>query len=304
VSKGAKLNKLPKVSVGLPVYNGEAFLAEALDSILGQTYVDFELIISDNGSTDRTQEICGTYAARDPRIRYYRNDSNHGASWNFNRVFELSTGEYFKWAAHDDVCAPDFLRKCVRVLSEDSSVVLAYPRAVEIDAQGRFMHKRQWNLRGDSYKPHERLRYQICVDHWCLHVFGVFRASALRKTKLIDKFVASDRVLLAHLALLGRFHEEPDALFFRRHHPLRSTQAYPSLQSRAVWFDPASEGRLVFPTWRLLAEYAQLISRCQLNASERMRCYFQLLRWIRWHWRTMINDLTFATRQKLMAHEH
>src|SRR5690242_6344650 len=99
----------PKVSIGLPVYNGERFLAEAIDSVLAQTFTDFELIISDNASTDRTPEICKAYAEKDSRIRYYRNEENQGASWNFNRVFELSRGMCFQWLAHDDYIAPGFL---------------------------------------------------------------------------------------------------------------------------------------------------------------------------------------------------
>ena len=110
------LNNKPRVSIGMPVFNGENYLAEALDSLLTQTFSDFELIISDNASTDKTEEICRAYAVRDQRIRYFRNQENLGASRNYNRVFELSSGEYFKWAAHDDLCAPEFLGRCVDVL--------------------------------------------------------------------------------------------------------------------------------------------------------------------------------------------
>src|SRR5438128_3187989 len=106
----------PSVSLGLPVFNGEAFLVQVLESILAQTYGDFELIISDNASTDATPDICRVYAARDPRIRYVRNATNVGAARNFNRVFQLSTGEYYKLANADDVCAPTLVERCVAVL--------------------------------------------------------------------------------------------------------------------------------------------------------------------------------------------
>src|SRR5215207_1517689 len=104
---------LPRVSVGLPVYNGENYLAEAIDSVLAQTYQNFELIISDNASTDSTEEICRDYAARDRRIRYFREPQNRGAAWNFNHTFELARGEYFKWVAHDDVIGPQYLARTV-----------------------------------------------------------------------------------------------------------------------------------------------------------------------------------------------
>ena len=159
------LSNKPCVSIGLPVYNGEKFLKETLDSILAQTFEDFELIISDNASTDRTEEICKEYAAKDRRIRYYRNKENLGAGWNNNRVFELCTGEYFKWNAHDDVCAPEFLERCIKVLVQDPTVVLCYPKVTVIDEQGKFV--RNWDglnclvppqpmMKLDSPQPHER----------------------------------------------------------------------------------------------------------------------------------------------------
>jgi glycosyltransferase involved in cell wall biosynthesis len=100
----------PRLSIGMPVFNGEKYLKEALDSILAQTYSDFELLISDNASTDRTEQICREYAAKDRRIRYYRNEKNIGAPKNFNRVFELSSGKYFRWATFTHPSAkPNYL---------------------------------------------------------------------------------------------------------------------------------------------------------------------------------------------------
>src|SRR5512139_3267591 len=116
----------PRVSIGVPVYNGENFLKDALDSLLAQTFKDFEIVIADNVSTDQTEEICRSYAAKDARIRYYRNETNIGAGPNHNRVFELSRGEYFKWVCHDDMCAPEFLERCIEVLDRDPSVVLCH----------------------------------------------------------------------------------------------------------------------------------------------------------------------------------
>ena len=117
----------PRVTIGMPVYNGAALVGAALESILAQTLTDFELIISDNASTDATAEVCRSYAAKDRRIRYYRNEKNLGAAPNFNRVVELATNgvPYFKWAAHDDVIAPTFLEKCARVLDAAPQSVVA-----------------------------------------------------------------------------------------------------------------------------------------------------------------------------------
>src|SRR5579871_3942080 len=114
-----------RVSIGLPVHNGERYLREAIDSLLAQTYRDFELIISDNGSTDGTEAICRAYAAADPRIRYYREEQNRGCAWNWNRVFALARGEIFKWAAHDDVCAPRLVERCLEALDRCPEAVLS-----------------------------------------------------------------------------------------------------------------------------------------------------------------------------------
>ena len=126
----------PRVSVGLPVCNGENYLDAAVRSILSQDYEDFELVISDNASTDRTQEICLDFARQDPRVKYSRLAANCGAVSNFQRVFRLSTGDYFKWAAHDDVCTPDFLERCVAVLERDPAVVLCCGQTQLINDDG------------------------------------------------------------------------------------------------------------------------------------------------------------------------
>jgi glycosyltransferase involved in cell wall biosynthesis len=127
----------PRVTIGVPVFNGESFLAETLDSLLNQTFSDFEVVISDNASTDRTEEICRAYTARDPRVRYCREVVNRGAAWNHNRVFELARGEYFKWNSADDLCAPEFLARCVAALDRDSAAVTAVSETVEIDERGK-----------------------------------------------------------------------------------------------------------------------------------------------------------------------
>src|SRR5262252_3377793 len=116
----------PTVSVGLPVYNGERYLEESIDSILAQTYTDFELIISDNASTDRTECICRRYAAADARVRYYRNERNIGGYPNHSRVFSLARGRYFRFAAHDDVCDRQLLARCVEALELHPEAVLSY----------------------------------------------------------------------------------------------------------------------------------------------------------------------------------
>ena len=126
----------PTVSIGLPVYNGENFLADALESLIGQTYGDFEIIVSDNASTDATEEIVRRYMADDERIRYYRNDHNLGANPNYNRTFALARGEYFRWHAHDDRCDAKYLELCIDLLERDPSVSLVHCKTAYIDRNG------------------------------------------------------------------------------------------------------------------------------------------------------------------------
>ena len=120
----------PLVSIGMPVYNGENFVKGALDSILAQTFQDFELIISDNASTDKTKEICQKYAAKDQRITLLCNEKNVGAAKNYNRTFYASSGKYFMWLAHDDLIATEYLERCVEILEQNPSIVLCHIKSL------------------------------------------------------------------------------------------------------------------------------------------------------------------------------
>lgn len=133
----------PLVSLGMPVFNAENFLEQALVSISNQTFEDWELIICDNASEDRTQAICEAWVERDPRISYVRNDHNYGAAYSFNLTFDRAAGKYFKWAAHDDLISPSFLAGCVKLLERHLETVVAYGRAVFMDQDGQSIRERQ-----------------------------------------------------------------------------------------------------------------------------------------------------------------
>src|SRR3712207_2828980 len=117
----------PRVSIGLPVRNGQRYLRGVLDSLLAQTYTGFEILIGDNGSTDETRAICQEYVARDARVRYFRSDTDEGPAWNFNRLVPLARGEFFRWAAADDLIAPTYVQRCVEALDANPQAVCAYP---------------------------------------------------------------------------------------------------------------------------------------------------------------------------------
>ena len=273
----------PTVSIGLPVFNGENYLEEALNSILAQSYRDFELIISDNASTDRTQQICRAYAAKDNRIRYYRNKINVGASKNFNRVFELSTGKYFRWASHDDILAPDLLSECVEILDSNPSIVLCYSKTGQIDEHVKLVGSYTPNCRVYSEKPNERFGDLISMrfPSWVI-IFGLMRSSALKNTQLFGDYIGVDRNLLAELALVGRFYELSDYLFFRRAHDQAYTnKRFISYHEQLDWWvKTSSRARLYFPNWRILREYVKSIKRIPLKWSERQLCYYQIFKWL------------------------
>lgn len=288
----------PRVSIAVPVYNGERYLAQALDALLAQTYTDFEIVISDNASTDGTEAICRAYAARDSRIRYERQALNRGAAWNFNHAFALARGELFRWHAHDDLVEPEFTARCVAALDRDPRAVLAYARTRVIGADGETLYTYDAPFRTDSPDPSVRLHAMICVGHPCFQVFGLIRRAALLHTDLIGPYVPSDKILLAQLCLRGTFYEEPAHLFVSRRHPEQSVRAA-RLRDRAAWFDPANAGKIVLPQFRSLGEYIKMIRTTPLRPVDRLRCFAILLPWAAAdkNWARLANDLVHAGRQ-------
>lgn len=270
----------PPVTIGLPIFNGRNFMVETLESILSQTFPDFELVISDNASTDETEAICREYAAKDDRIRYYRNDVNIGASANYNLAFELGRGAYFKWAAHDDLLAPMYLERCVEALDRDRDVVLAYTRAKAIDSRGEvvkvYPHKQFFN----SPIPRRRF-YEFALDPSpVVAVFGLMRREILARTRLIGKYAGSDRPLLSELSLLGKFFEVPEYLFFYRFHEEQSWGGDKSAHAQQSWYDPRRTGKITFPQWRLLREHLLSIQRAPIGLRDRVSCYLFMGYWM------------------------
>lgn len=290
--------KVPRLSIGLPVFNGERFLKFALDSLIGQTFTDFELIISDNASTDGTMRICQDYAARDPRIRYYRNVENIGAAANFNRVFDLARGELFKWAAADDVISPTFLERCIEVIDRDPEVILSYTKVDRISTSGEIDGTYDYPMRVNHPAPQVRFADLILTNHFCVAVFGVYRRSVLAKTPLIGKYVGSDRVLLAEIGLRGKLYEVSEYLFHRRDHPQTSGRMF-NIYQRLSWFDPSRSRKLNLVNWKIGYEYFRSINRVGLPWSVRAACYRVNARWFVRRRRALLEDLKAAVVQIL-----
>ncbi len=295
---------MASVSIGIPVYNGAHFLAMSLDSLLAQTYEDIEFFISDNGSTDGTEEICRDYAGRDSRIRYARADENRGASWNYKNVVWQTTGRYFKWATHDDLLAPTYIERCVEVLNAaPPTVALTYPRTVIIDENGARVREYDDNLDIRDKTPHERLRRLVRNLVMSNASFGLIRRTVLDRSRLLDSFPSADYVMMAEFALLGEFWEIPEFLFFRREHRGMSRAANPSAAAAAEWFQPgSSQGRQVFESWRLFVEHLRSIETMPLSRSERARCYAAFVpAWLRRHWKQLLNEPLNSRRLRRAA---
>jgi glycosyltransferase involved in cell wall biosynthesis len=275
------------VSIGLPVFNGEKYLEESVDSILAQTFQDFELIISDNASTDRTEQICREYASKDSRVRYFRNNKNIGAPDNFNRAFELSTSKYFKWASCDDVYSPDYLMKCLDVLERNPSIILCHSKIRRIDENGKVIgnYDRSKVYLANSPKPHERFSVFISMINPVWDLFGLALRQTLEKTPLQRRFIGADRNLLVEISLIGRIYEVPEYLFFARDHPDSYTGQFYSnkkktRKSRYAQLSWWNEGNLfVLPNLKNSFENFRAVMRVPISNSERILCFYEILKW-------------------------
>ena len=285
---------MARVGIGIPVYNGENFLAQCLDSLLSQTFTDFEIVISDNASSDGTRKICEQYAAKDPRVHYYLNDKNLGPGPNYNKVVHLSRGEYFKWTAHDDLHAPEYLEKCIHILDNHKDVVLCHSKTCFIDMNGNRIGTYDDKLKTDSTNAHVRFRALI-MNVKCFDIFGVMRLDALRQTPLLGSFGHADGSLLARLGLMGEFYEIPDYLFLNRDHPNKSIYKYSTFRDYSVFFDPKNEGKILFPRWRLGHEYVRSVFAVPLGTSQRLQCLFQMVYWIKAYWKSLAANIVIAS---------
>jgi glycosyltransferase involved in cell wall biosynthesis len=282
------MSSVPRLTIGLPVYNGEKYLAESLDSLLAQTYEDYELIISDNASTDATAEICHRYQKQDSRVRYFRQARNIGSTPNHNFVASQGRGEMFKWASHDDLYAPDLLSRCVEALDEYPQVVLAHAWTAQIDSSGRITRSFEYPLATGSERAPERFRSML-FGQGGDDYYGVIRARTVRAIAPQDSYHHSDRTIVAEISLHGAFYQVPDWLYFRREHSVQvetgwPERAWPSARARCANMDPRRADRLRHPAIRLYGEYVwayvAAIQRAPLSSADRRECYGHLAHWL------------------------
>jgi glycosyltransferase involved in cell wall biosynthesis len=276
---------MARVSIGMPVFGGERFIRDAIDSVLAQTYGDWELLVSDNASTDATAAIAREYAARDSRIRVVVQPENLGAAPNFNFTFHETTGEFFMWLPHDDAIRPTWLERCVAALDADSGVELVYGQELSIDGEGAVLGEHPYLQPNARATARERMATILNNDRGSPAIFGLMRRATLQRTNLIGAYDASDQVLLVDLALQGKIVEFEEWLFLHREHGKRSVDTHPDRHAANAWFATRNRGKRTFPEWRLMTEYLRVIGRAPLPKSERWSCFVQFLRWAKWRGR-------------------
>jgi glycosyltransferase involved in cell wall biosynthesis len=276
------MTSVPRLSIGLAVYNGEDFLAESLDSLLGQTYEDFELIISDNASTDGTADICRGYAKQDSRIRYVRQPHNLGCAPNHNVLVQYARGELFKWVSHDDLYGRELIERAIEALDEYPQVVLANCWTAMIDSSRTVTKAVRYTLDTESPRAPERFRSML-FEKGGDDDGGVIRMEMLRRIRPYDSYYHSDRTLVTEMALQGPFYHVPDWLYFRRDHPKASIRAFTTARTNCTNLDPRRADRLRHPVVRLLGEYVlayvTMIQRAPLSAADKRECYRHLVSW-------------------------
>jgi glycosyltransferase involved in cell wall biosynthesis len=280
----------PTVSICLPVFNGENYLAEAIESMLAQTFTDFELVITDNASTDRTEEICRKFADADGRVRYHRNERNVGGARNQAIAVDLSKGRYVRLSAHDDKMAPTHLEECLAVLEQRPDVVIVFTSTVVLDDVGAVVGGYH-STRGTGPTPSARFRELIFRDHNCDAIYGVIRGDALRSVRPMENFIDGDKVFLCRLAFHGPFLSIERPLFYKRFHPKNHVTNW---RDRMAWYNPDAKGKASFPNWLELASFTTAVATAPIPVRERLRCGATTLHWVVRYSTKLAKDLLVA----------
>jgi glycosyltransferase involved in cell wall biosynthesis len=260
----------------MPVYNGDQYLAHTLESLLAQTFTDFELIISDNGSDDRTESICREYVNRDSRVRYIRHSTNRGAAWNWNYVVHQARGNFLKWASANDYYDSRMIEKCMEVLRCDASIALCYPMTWMVQDGGA---KDVYDGDIDVLQDRASTRFMHLRRHLKMNnaQAGVIRLSMLRRTRLERSYPNSDMILMAELALYGKYRLLSEPLLFRRVDP-QSISRNLSAVDLQHFIDPSRPPRLALVTTRSHIDSAWSVVRARVGVAQTLEALGYILK--------------------------
>lgn len=280
----------PSISIGLPVYNGARFLPQALESLLGQSFSDIELIVSDNASSDSTQDICTEYAMHDARIRYVRQNVNIGAMRNWNFVAKQARGKYFKWSSASDYCAPDMLARCFAAMEAESDIVLCYGQTCLVDQETGELTEYTGNIEVMEDLPHERFS-KLCGSLKLNNAYGgLIRTDALHRTKLNRLYSGGDIILMAELALMGRFRLLPQTLLYRRMGRETSSNEL-SASDLAVFLDPQKTHNLDLLHFSTHLGYFGAVLHAPINPLEKLKTLALVCRHAAWDRENLLAEL-------------
>jgi len=277
----------PRVSIGMPVYNGEKYLEEAICSNLEQTYEDFHLYIADNASTDRTEEICRDFAAKDKRIKYIRNECNLGASKNYTICFEPAESEYFRWSNADDVIEKTLIEQCINFLDENQDYVLVYGKTKLIDLDGNLIEKYDDMLNLEQDSAYDRFMSFYSNVGFSNVLYGLIKRAQLSKTALLGNYTASDINLIGELALYGKYKELDDYLFNRRMHPEACGWDPSDRDMQKEFWDPGKKS-CRYDKMRSYYEYYKSVVRAPLNYSEKSKLFYFISKVVYWDTRRIL----------------
>lgn len=281
----------PRVSIGMPIYNGALTIAETLESLLAQTFTDFEIIVSDNASTDNGVEIVKTFQQRDARIRLIQQPVNLGANGNFSAVVDAAKGDYFKWSTCSDLCSSGFLQACVELLDRHPEVVVAAPQTQLFTSNSQNVTHYTQDIELRDARP--AARFQRLLETLKLNnaMNGLIRTKALRYQRpVIDHYLKADIVMVSCLALQGQFRIAPEAVFLRRMDPSTSTSLM-SPEDDIKHHYPVMSSRALFPTWRLYRGWWRAVQQVPVPADDKRLAHRYILKMCNWERKEFLHDL-------------
>ena len=282
---------MPAITVGLPVFNGQDLIQVAVNSMLGQSFTDFELVICDNASSDETENICRELADLDNRVKYFRNESNIGAAANFRRVVNLASGKYFKWLGVDDFCDSSYLERTKEILDTRLDVSNCCSKVFIVDEKGQKLRKYDDAQHLDDDAPSKRFIQFLAQDSWVNSVYGLMRTQTLKNTSIMGTFPGSDIVVMAEMSLHGKFIELPDYLFYRRIHPAAYSFEC-SNEKQQDFYNPGHQNRTfsMYHT-RHLIEHLRSVFRVPIPFSEKRRLIRELITIAKWRRKDIFHEI-------------
>lgn len=289
-----------KMVIGLPVYNGQKYLAAAIESHLSQSFGDFDLVLADNGSTDATPAICADFASKDKRVKVLRSPENRGILWNHRRVLEAieSPAQYFRWAGADDIVGPGLFEAMVDMLNARPEVEAVIPDTKNINGQGEIIGSMARALDLQSPDVYERARDVLLADYQHVVAYGLLRASTLRALRTGPNYIGWDPIFIWELALRGQIVQAAGPVLLRRWHEGSISRVKTTKEMRK-WVEPHAKAGINFPHWTWSYERLRSLLHTPLSTRDKWRVGRILARVTLWQRARLLRDVTQAARRSL-----